>query len=251
MPQSWSETPGLERGAAVQTGLGWAPGALSPLPRGSALACRRLSVASGLSKASLIVRPMLTGESAPTAIRVIVLFKRNQTSLQGLRESSSGSIPRGLPAAVPAVTVATPPGLVEGERGGREVGVGKGKAPAGRWGALNLPPASTGAALPARLHPQTASPWRLTATPAQTPRGGRFPREMNLGSLLPRPPRQLRPSSQAPQLLPVDSTHSGDLERSWGPASRTVGKGEEPGGTRGTLGTRWTLCHHLAGWTLG
>lgn len=55
-------------------------------------------------------------------------------------------------------------------------------------------------------------------------------------SLLPRPPRQLRPSSQAPQPLPVESTHSGDLERSWGPASRTAGKGEELGGTRGDPG---------------
>lgn len=164
-PGAWS---------SVQTGLGWAPGPLSPLPRGPALACRGLSVASGLSKASLIVRPTLTGESAPTAMRAMVLFRRNRTSPQGSRESSSGSIP--------AATVATPPGLVEGERGGREVGVGKGKAPAGQWGALSLPPASTGTALPAHFHPQTASPWRLTATPAQAPGGVHFPRGMNLGS---------------------------------------------------------------------
>lgn len=76
-------------------------------------------MASGLSKASVIVRPTLTGESAPTAMRAMVLFRRNRTSLQALRESSSGS--------VPAATAATPPGLVEGERGGREVGVGKEK----------------------------------------------------------------------------------------------------------------------------
>lgn len=138
----------------------------------------------------------------------------------------------------------------------------------GRGGSSELTPSTQWhcASRPAAcLHPQTASPWRLTAAPAKPTHlqaAGSFPREMKCSSPGPEPaglPPAPSPKLQASLRFPSSSKWRhicslGIWKRRWSHL-RAVGEQKRLGGTwgggRGTLGTNWTFYHDLAGWTPG